>query len=366
MKFVSHADLQKNQLQNAILHPLGSAPGTPATGQMYFDTALGAPRWYDGSAFTNKATDSLLLGGSSLANVLSRSNHTGTQLASTISNFTSAVQAVSVSTLAAATTTLDMGSQKIINQADPTNPQDSATKNYVDVTLQSAVAGIDGKASVRAASTANITLTAPGTTMDGVTMANGDRFLAKNQTTASQNGVYIFNGSAATATRALDADNNNEITPGAFWFVEEGTTNATTQWRVANTGAITVGTTSITITQWGAGSSYTNGNGLSLAGSVFSVLADPVSGGGISVTASGVKVDTAVVARKFSVDIGNGSLTTITVTHNLGTKDVITTVRQNSDDAVVLADVINATTNTVTVTFSVAPTTNQYRVTCIG
>lgn len=363
MRMVTNLDLQKLQLQNAVVHPLGSAPATPTTGQMYYDTALSAPRWYDGSAWTNKATDSLLLGGQNLAYTLARANATGTQLAATISDLATTVKGYRLDEFAVPTADVSLNSHKLTNVTDPTNPQDAATKAYVDTQGQLIAAGIDTKPSVRAASTANLTLS--GTqTIDGVACGVGDRVLAKNQTTASGNGPYVV--AAGAWTRAVDADATGEITPGATWYVEEGTVNGGSRWKVTNTGTITLGTTSITIVQDAGGTTYSGSNGILLTGSNFTAVADPVAGGGITVSSSGIKVDTAVVARKFSADVGNGSLTTVTVTHNLGTKDVITSVRQNSDDAVVLADVINATTNTVTVTFASAPATNAYRVTCIG
>lgn len=70
--------------------------------------------------------------------------------------------------------------------------------------------------------------------------------------------------------------------------------------------------------------------------------------------------------RKYSTTVGDGSSTTLTVTHNLGSKDVITQIRQVSDDAVVEADVTNSTTNTVTITTTTAVATNSLRVTVIG
>jgi hypothetical protein len=360
MKMVVNLDLNKLQIQNPVLHPLASAPGTPVTGQMYYDTALGAPRWYDGSAFTNKATDSALLGGSSLASVLNRANHTGTQLAATISDFGTAVQATRLDQLTAPTAAVNLNGQKITNLATPTNSGDAATMGYVDSAVQSAAAGIDSKPSVRAASTANVTISAPGTAIDGVTLANGDRVLLKNQTTASQNGVYVFNGSGSPLTRAADADQNNELTPGAFWFVEEGTTNAKTQWRIENTGTITVGTTAITINQFGAAAGYTQGNGITITGN--SIAVNAVAGGGISVAAGGVSVDTAVVVRKYASDIGDGTSTTITVTHNLGTQDVTVSVREKATNAMVTADVVANGVNTVQITFASAPAANSYRV----
>src|SRR5215218_7068057 len=89
---------------------------------------------------------------------------------------------------------------RLLNLPDPSAAQHAATKAYVD----SAVEGLNWKDSVRAATAANINLSSPGSTIDGVSMSSGDRFLAKDQTTASENGIYIWNGAAVAATRAAD------------------------------------------------------------------------------------------------------------------------------------------------------------------
>jgi hypothetical protein len=182
--------------------------------------------------------------------------------------------------------------------------------------------------------------------------------------------VYVVGGGHAwTLTRAVDADATGEITPGAFWYVEEGTANGKTQWRVENTGTITLGTTSITINQFGgAGVTYTGGNGITSRRPIRSRPSLILRQAVVSQSQPRASRSTLPSSLANSAStIGDGSLTAaIAVTHNLGTKDVITTVRLNSDDSVVLADVINATTNTVTVTFATAPATNAYRVTVIG
>lgn len=362
MRVVTNLDLGKLQLQNALVHPLATAPATPGTGQIYFDTALVGLRVWDGTAWTLKATDSALLNGQNAAYYLSRANHTGTQLAATISDLATTVQAYRLDQFATPNVDLSLGSHKLINVADPTNPQDAATMGWVQTQVTNAAAGIDAKPSVRAATTANTTLS--GTqTIDGVALVAGDRVLVKNQTTASANGVYVV-GAGAWA-RAADADANNELTPGAFWYVEEGTTNGKTQWRIENTGTITVGTTAITINQFGgAATAYTAGNGLALNANAFSVVA--AAGGGISVAAGGVSVDTTIVARKYSVTIGDATNSTYTITHNLGTQDVHVSVRDTGTNALVIADVVAASVNTVTVTFGFVPALNSYRVTVIA
>ena len=97
-----------------------------------------------------------------------------------------------------------------------------ATKEYVDAVKT----GLDFKDSVRVASTANVDESSAPAAIDGVTLSSGDRVLLKNQSTGSENGIYVFNGSGSAMTRATDADADAEVTAGMFVFVEEGTANA--------------------------------------------------------------------------------------------------------------------------------------------
>ena len=162
-----------------------------------------------------------------------------------------------------------MGTNKITGLGDPTSAQDAATKAYVD----SAAQGIDWKASVRAATTANGTLSsafANGSVIDGVTLATGDRILIKNQNTGSQNGIYVVKASGAP-DRSTDADTAAEITASFAVFVEEGTTNADSGWTLTNDGAVTVGTTALTFTQFTGLGQITAGTGLSKSGNTISV-----------------------------------------------------------------------------------------------
>jgi hypothetical protein len=259
---------------------------------------------------------------------------------------------------------LDLQSQLIQNVASPSATTDAANKAYVDGLVQ----GLSWKTAVRAATTAAGTLAssfANGSTIDGVTLVTGNRILIKNQAAGAENGIYTVNASGAP-TRATDMDVAAEF-PNATVYVSEGTTNADTGWTVTTNAPVTVGTTSITWAQIGTGgTTYSAGNGLSLASTTFSVLADPVAGGGVSVTASGVKVDTAVVVRKYAASIGNGALTSIAVTHNLGTQDITWSLRDVSGNAFAWTDGVATDANTLTLTFAVAPTTNQYRVVVHG
>lgn len=349
-------DLAKFQLLNARLQNLASAPSTPAVGQMYYDTVALQPLWWSGSAWTHKATDSALLNGSNAAFYLARGNHTGTQLASTISDFDAQVRTNRLDQMAAPTATVSMGSQVLSNVATPSAGTDAANKNYVDA----AVNGFDWKASVRAATTANITLS--GTqTIDGVAVVANDRVLVKNQTTASANGIYVV--AAGAWSRSADADSSAEVTPGMATFVEEGTANGNQQWVLTTDAPVALGTTSLTFAQVGAsGSAPTAGNGLTLVSNTY----DVGQGTGITVAADSVGIDTAVVARKFTALVGNGSATSIAVNHALGNQWVTVQVVEVATLAVVLCDVVLTDANNATVTFGTAPATNAYRVIVVG
>ncbi len=253
---------------------------------------------------------------------------------------------------------LDLQSQKIANLADPSANTDAANKQYVDNVAR----GLSWKSPVRAASTTNVNLASPGATIDGVTLAANDRLLLKNQTTASENGIWVWTASGSALTRSIDADNNGELAPGASLSVTEGSTNADKVFMIISDAAITIGTTSQTWGQLSGGTTYTGGNGISVAGSVISAVANT----GVSVTGSGIGIDTSVVARKFSANLGNGSLTSIAVTHSLGTQDVNVSVRDAASQSGVLADWVATDANTVTLTFAVAPASNAYRVTVTG
>lgn len=360
-QFLSPVLFNKNPVRGVVIDPLSSAPASPVAGQAYFDTVLGRMQFYQNSAWGNTSDNSLLLNGQNAAFYLSRANHTGTQLANTISDLASTVYSYRLDQFAAPTANVSFNSIRITNLADPTGSQDAATMGWVQSQLSNAAAGIDSKPSVRVVSNSNITLS--GTqTIDGIAVIAGDRVLVRGQTTASTNGVYVV--AAGAWTRAVDADATGEMTPGAFWFVEEGTTYGKSQWRIENTGSIVLGTTSITVNQFGAATSYTEGNGINITGSV--IEAQIVASGGLVNSASGLAIDTAIVARKVSGSIGNGSNASLTFTHNLGTKDVQVTLRLVATDEIILADVVTTDINNITVSFGTAPAANAIRVTVIG
>ncbi len=233
----------------------------------------------------------------------------------------------------------DANGFRVNNLADPAAAQDAATKAYVDA----AAAGYKWKEPVRAATTANITLSGEQT-IDGVAVVAGDRVLVKNQGTGSANGIYV--AASGSWTRAADFDANSEVL-GASMFVSEGTTNGNSVWVMTTDGPITVGTTALVFTQTNAGQSYTAGDG-------------------VTINAGVIAIDTSVTARRATAAIGDGSSTTLTFTHNLNTRDVVVSVYDAATYTGVLCDWVANGVNTVQLTFGTAPSNGQYRVTVVG
>ncbi len=244
---------------------------------------------------------------------------------------------------------------RLTNLPDGAAPQEAATVAQ----LNAAIEGLAQKDDARVASQSNINLAAPGTTIDGIVMAVNDRVLVKAQTDNTENGIYIFNGDAVPMTRSPDADNGPELN-SALVPVTEGT-NQGLSFRQTTVDPV-LGVDPIL---W----------------VVFGTVSPPASEttAGIAEIATQAEVDAGVddsrivtplklanfagLTIKFATDIGDGSNTQYTVTHNLNSTDVNYSIRNNSGDMdFVIADVRVIDANNIQVDFSSAPTINQLRV----
>lgn len=196
--------------------------------------------------------------------------------------------------------------------ADPTQALQAATKQYVDAVSQ----GLHIHASAQVATTENISnLSSPPATIDGVTLTNNMRVLVKNQSTNSQNGIYIFN--AGALTRAIDFDSSAEIQGGDFIFVTGGTQNDNTGWVQTET-VTTIGSDPIIFQQFSGAGTYTAGTGITLNGNQFSnagVLSINGSAGavtGIATTAGNLSQFASTTSSQLlgiiSDETGTGSL----------------------------------------------------------
>jgi hypothetical protein len=191
---------------------------------------------------------------------------------------------------------VDVGGKRVGNAATPTQASDLTTKAYVD----SLSNGLDVKQSVRAATTANITLSNTQT-IDGVALSVGDRVLVKDQSTGSQNGIYVV--ASGSWTRASDFDNSPdlEVSPGTFFFVEEGTTQADNGYVVSNNGTVTIGTTAITFSQFSGAGQITAGDGLTKTGNTINAVGTTNR---ISVGTDSIDIDAAYVGQTSITTLG--------------------------------------------------------------
>lgn len=177
----------------------------------------------------------------------------------------------SLDELQAAAANISIGSNRITDLAAPVDPTDAANKAYVDA----ARTGLDVKASVKVATVgSNIALDGSVTSLDDIAISDGDRVLVKDQTDASENGIYVAD--TGGWTRSEDADNSpaGEVTGGMFTFVEQGTTNADSGWVLTTDGAPTLDTDDLNFALFSVAGTILAGAGLSKTGDVLNVNVD--------------------------------------------------------------------------------------------
>lgn len=288
-----NGELAYNENDNILYYGFGVSTGTTAASIK----AIGGEGGYFSKNANQQANRVLAGPGSGLAAAptfrLLVSDDIPSLAHTKISDFDAGVQANTLDTLGTAAANVDLGSNRIVGLADPVDATDAANKQYVDA----ARSGLDVKASVRVATTTGITLSNVQT-IDGISLAAGDRVLVKDQANSTENGIYDV-VSGGNWTRSSDADDNDEVTPGMFTFVEEGTTNQNNGFVLTNTGTVTVGSTGLSFAQFSDTGIITAGNGLSQSGQTFNVGA----GTGIQVTSTQVRI-----ASTYS---GQTSITTV-------------------------------------------------------
>lgn len=424
-KFVTNLDLNQNQVLNGRFQALSADPSSNLfEGWIYYNTTTDTLRIYANGQWRTLLNSVTAGGSSSVAITIGESNGAVTITPNLATTSADGVMSSSDKTKLDNATAEATASRLVIRDANgqakfgtPTDADHAATKGYVDA----ARAGLDVKQSVRAATTAPVNLSSDlenGDTLDTtVTLATGDRVLVKNQSTASENGIYVVQSSGA-AVRATDFDGAGEVSGGAFTFVEEGTVNADSGWVVTSNGAITVGTDAINWAQFSGAGQITAGAGLTKSGNTIdavgtadriTVNADSIDiastyvgqatittlgtittgtwsatdvavaagGTGASTEADartnlaaggtqGSGVSTPSLTRKVSKTIGNGADTSFVIQHGFGTREVLIQVYDSATYDTVIADTVRTDTNNVTVQFSSAPSSNAYQVVIIG
>ncbi len=251
---------------------------------------------------------------------------------------------------------MDFGNaRKVLNLPAPTLAGDAANKAYVDAAIE----GLNWKDNVRVSTQGNLNLAAPGAAIDSITMAAFDRFVARSQTAATENGIYIWNGAATPATRANDANTFDEL-ENAIVAVDEGTSAGSSFRQSAVNGVI--GTNNVV---WGSfGTSAPAATETASGIAEIATQAETDAGTDDLRFVTPLKLaNSAFGTRKFNANIGDGSATSILVTHNLNTRDVECEIYRNSGNFdSVLAEIQRTSVNTVTVLFDTAPAAAAFRI----
>ena len=386
--YIVDLDLNQNELLKAKLETLASAPASPVLGQIYYDSTKSqigvctntvGPVWSYGGDITDvvgTAPISVSVNGSGVATIsitAATTSAAGSMSAADKTKLDNATNTATASTLVQRDASGNAAFNTVTINNAPTAATDAVNKAYADALVQ----GLDIKSSVRAIATTNIATLSGPQTIDTVSLVAGDRVLLTNQTTSTQDGIYVV--AAGAWTRASDYAIGATVA-GSFMFVEEGT-NADTGWVCTNNkGSDVVGTDNLIFTQFSGAGSITAGFGLTKTGNTIDFVAgdnsldvqpDSVAvrlntTGAIETTATGlnVKVDTNNITKNGSNEltvgnyvtkIGSKAITIGTsagaqsVTHNFGTRNVSVVVYDATTYEEYEVNVVNTSTSVVTI-----------------
>lgn len=430
-KFLTNIDLNQNQLINASFEVVAADPSSGNfEGRLIYNSTTDTIKVYANGSWRSLPHTIASGGGAGIAEALTVSESNGTiTLTLNVADSDSAGLLTAAFFTDLTDATSDATGSKLVKRdasgnakvATPTDSAHIATKGYVDAARQ----GLDVKASVRVATTGPVLLASgleAGDVIDGVTLAEGDRVLVKNQSTASENGIYVAVAAAAgAASRADDANTSAKVTTGMFTFVSEGTLNGDNGFVLTTNDTITLGTTGLTFVQFSGAGQVTAGAGLTKDGNTIdavgtadriTVNADSIdiastyvgqssittlgtittgvwNGTDVAVADGGSGASTAADARtnlgiKTSAGTATTSASTLarvasqgcaasaagvsstTVTHLFNTLDVSVQIVEVSSGATVYGDVVRSNADTVTVTLLGTITAGDYRIVVTG
>lgn len=283
MKFVTNLNLNQNELQNGKFQVVASDPSTNNfEGRLIYNSTEKTVKYYDGTSWKKAIVSVEASGSASAALTVNESNGTITLTPNLVTTSSPGVMSASDKSKLDDATPEPTASKLVIRDVNgnfkaalPTDPAHVATKGYVDA----ARSGLDVKQSVRVATTGPLTIATDledGDYVDGVQLNAGDRILVKNQSTGSENGIYVAQESGA-AVRADDFNSSATVTAGAFTFVEEGDTYSDSGWVLVTDNSITLGTTPLDWAQFSGAGTIVAGDALEKDGSTLNVLFDGTS-----------------------------------------------------------------------------------------
>ena len=378
-KFLTNIDLNQNQLINAKFEALATNPSSGNfEGRMYFNTATFTLMVYANAGWKKSVHSIVSGGGAGIAEALTVSESNGTvTLTLNVADTDSAGLLPAAMWNMLTDATPDATSSKLVKRdgsgnakvATPTDPAHIATKGYVDAARQ----GLDVKQSVKVATTAAVNLASDlnaGDVIDGVTLVEEGTVNSDKGFVVSTNGTITIDSTAIAWTQFSGAGSfeagdglsqsgntiNVNVTSNRTAITADAidiSANYVGQTSITTLGTITTGVwdgTDVAVTAGGTNSSTASGARTNLA-------ADGTQGAGVSVP---------VLARVVAKVIGDGSATSFGVQHGFATRDVLVQVYDAATYDTVICDVVRTDTNNVTVTFSVAPTLNSYRVVITG
>lgn len=406
INFLNNIDLNKNELQNVKIHVLASAPSNPVEGQLYYNSTDSKLYFFDGSSFVDASGDikSVTTSTSGTLTITDTSGPNpiiGTVTAAVTSGGTALATGADIYTfvtteIAAASITINGTANEVevtggtsVSDGDTVTiglPNDVTIGNNLTVTNDVTVTGdLTVNGTTTTINSTTTTVDDPVFTLGGDTAPasddNKDRgieFRYHNGSNA-QLGFFGYDDSTEKFTFLTAATNSSEVFSGTKGNLDvsnidlagsitsvDGTAPTDGQLLVGNTAAGDMELATLT-----AGEAVTITN----AAGAITVAAEDATDSNkgvveLATTAealagtdtSRVVTPAGLAARSYSTDIGDGSSTSIVVTHSLNTRDVVIQLYDNSSFDTVYADVVRTTVDTATITFTSAPASNDIRV----